>query len=106
MLNVESYNDGNLLIQVPVWKIKHKSTVEINSLWLAEISGSWISSFFGVVEVKTKIILEILFCSHYRAVGREQPITPTEDGFFIEDDRGPTWRAEQAKPFPGTMLYR
>ena len=42
-------------------KMEHESTVEINSLLLTEISGSWRASVIGVVKVKTKIILGELF---------------------------------------------
>ena len=40
MLNVESYNYGNLPSQVPMWKMEHESKVELSSLFLTEISGS------------------------------------------------------------------
>ena len=33
-------NCGTLPSQVPVWKVEHESTAEINSLLLTEISGS------------------------------------------------------------------
>ena len=38
-LNVESYSYGTLLSQVPIWKMEHESTTEIDSLLLTEISG-------------------------------------------------------------------
>ena len=61
VLNVESYNYGALLSQVPIWKMGHESTAEINSSLSTEILGSWRTSVIGVVEVKTKPVLGKLF---------------------------------------------
>ena len=41
--------------------MEHESTVEINSLLLPKISGSWRTSVFGVVEIETKIVPGKLF---------------------------------------------
>ena len=61
MLNVESYNYGTLPSQIPIWKMEHESTAEINSLLLTEISESWRTSVIGVVEVKIKMTLGKMF---------------------------------------------
>ena len=48
VLNVDSYYHDTLPSQVPIWKMEHESTAEMNSLLLAEISGPLGTSIIGV----------------------------------------------------------